>query len=81
VWYAFITLIYSTAFTNFNSCLGSLNLDELERIVIDGSHIDQKQRGIFDMKETHFPLLQLLTRPELRDRLGASKKKVQILMF
>ncbi|KAJ5886449.1 Protein CMS1 [Penicillium subrubescens] len=60
---------------------GSLNLDELERIVIDGSHIDQKQRGIFDMKETHLPLLQLLTRPELRDRYGASKKKVQILMF
>jgi protein CMS1 len=56
-------------------------VDELERIVIDGSHIDQKQRGIFDMKETHLPLLQLLTRPELRDRYGASKKKVQILMF
>ncbi|KAJ5377743.1 Protein CMS1 [Penicillium cataractarum] len=60
---------------------GSLNVDELERIVIDGSHIDQKQRGIFDMKETHLPLLQLLTRPELRDRYGASKKKVQILVF
>ncbi|KAF3390648.1 Protein CMS1 [Penicillium rolfsii] len=60
---------------------GSLKLDELERIVIDGSHIDQKQRGIFDMKETHLPLLQLLTRPELRERYGASKKKVQILIF
>lgn len=56
-------------------------MDEIERIVIDGSHIDQKQRGIFDMKETHFPLLKLLTRPELRDRYGASKKKVQILVF
>ncbi|KAJ5152967.1 Protein CMS1 [Penicillium canariense] len=60
---------------------GTLKLDELERIVIDGSHIDQKQRGIFDMKETHFPLLKLLTRPELRDRYGAAKSKVQILMF
>ncbi|KAI2786651.1 Protein CMS1 [Penicillium oxalicum] len=60
---------------------GSLKLDELQRIVIDGSHIDQKQRGIFDMKETHFPLLKLLTRPELRDRYGASKNKVQILVF
>ncbi|CEJ56914.1 hypothetical protein PMG11_05626 [Penicillium brasilianum] len=60
---------------------GSLKVDEIERIVIDGSHIDQKQRGIFDMKETHFPLLKLLTRPELRDRYGASKKKVQILVF
>jgi protein CMS1 len=81
VWYASTTTIGLTEFTNFNSSLGSLNLDELERIVIDGSHIDQKQRGIFDMKETHLPLLQLLTRPELRDRYGASKKKVQILMF
>lgn len=81
MWYASTTVAGFAAYTNFNSCLGSLNLDELERIVIDGSHIDQKQRGIFDMKETHLPLLQLLTRPELRDRYGASKKKVQILMF
>lgn len=59
---------------------GTLKLDELERIVIDGSHIDQKQRGIFDMKDTHLPLLQLLTRPELRERYGASKK-TKILVF
>lgn len=49
---------------------GSLKIDALERIVIDGSHIDQKKRGIFDMKETFFPLLQLLNRPEFRDRYG-----------
>ncbi|KAJ5162350.1 Protein CMS1 [Penicillium capsulatum] len=60
---------------------GTLNLNELERIVIDGSHIDQKQRGIFDMKETHLPLLKLLTRPELRERYDAKKKPLQILMF
>lgn len=60
--------------------LGTLNLEELERIVIDGSHIDQKQRGIFDMKDTHIPLLKLLTRPELRERYGA-KKGVKILVF
>ncbi|KAJ5110916.1 Protein CMS1 [Penicillium argentinense] len=60
---------------------GTLKVDELERIVIDGSHIDQKQRGIFDMKETHLPLLKLLTRPELRDRYGSKKNKIQILMF
>ncbi|CAI7575364.1 unnamed protein product [Penicillium glandicola] len=59
---------------------GTLNLEELERIVIDGSHIDQKQRGIFDMKDTHLPLLKLLTRPELRERYGA-KKGVKILVF
>ncbi|KAL4894171.1 U3-containing 90S pre-ribosomal complex subunit-domain containing protein [Aspergillus ambiguus] len=60
---------------------GSLKLDELQRIVIDGSYVDQKQRGIFDMKETHFPLLQLLTRPELKERYGAKEKKIQILVF
>ncbi|KAJ5692176.1 Protein CMS1, partial [Penicillium macrosclerotiorum] len=60
---------------------GTLKVDELERIVIDGSHIDQKQRGIFDMKETHFPLLQLLARPELRERYGTKKNRVQILVF
>ncbi|RAL06415.1 uncharacterized protein BO80DRAFT_371244 [Aspergillus ibericus CBS 121593] len=60
---------------------GSLKLGELERIVIDGSHVDQKQRGIFDMKETHLPLLQLLTRPEFRERYGATEKKIQILVF
>ncbi|KAL4805484.1 U3-containing 90S pre-ribosomal complex subunit-domain containing protein [Aspergillus unguis] len=60
---------------------GSLKLDELKRIVIDGSHVDQKQRGIFDMKETHLPLLQLLTKPQLRDRYGAKEKKIEILVF
>ncbi|KAL4862928.1 hypothetical protein BDV12DRAFT_178165 [Aspergillus spectabilis] len=60
---------------------GSLKLDELNRIVIDGSYIDQKQRGIFDMKETHLPLLQLLTRSEFRERYGAKAKKIEILVF
>ncbi|KAL4922190.1 U3-containing 90S pre-ribosomal complex subunit-domain containing protein [Aspergillus aurantiobrunneus] len=60
---------------------GSLKLDELKRIVIDGSYVDQKQRGIFDMKETHLPLLQLLTRSDFRERYGAKEKKVEILAF
>ena len=60
---------------------GSLKLDELERVVIDGSYVDQKQRGIFDMKETHFPLLQLLARPELRERFAGERKRAQILVF
>ncbi|GAB1196018.1 hypothetical protein APSETT444_005284 [Aspergillus pseudonomiae] len=60
---------------------GSLKLGELQRIVIDGSYVDQKQRGIFDMKETHLPLLKLLTRPEFRERYGAEEKRIQILVF
>lgn len=60
---------------------GTLKLNELERIVIDGSYIDSKKRGIFDMRETHLPLLQLLTRDEFRDRYGAKQKGVKILVF
>ncbi|KAE8379219.1 U3-containing 90S pre-ribosomal complex subunit-domain containing protein [Aspergillus bertholletiae] len=60
---------------------GSLKLGELQRIVIDGSYVDQKQRGIFDMKETHLPLLKLLTRSEFRERYGAEEKRIQILVF
>ncbi|KAJ5624586.1 DNA/RNA helicase DEAD/DEAH box type N-terminal [Penicillium lagena] len=58
---------------------GTLKVNELQRIVIDGSYIDQKQRGIFDMKDTHLPLLRLLTRSELRERYG--KTKLQIVVF
>ncbi|GAD92199.1 hypothetical protein AOR_1_206084 [Paecilomyces variotii No. 5] len=60
---------------------GALKLTEVKRIVIDASHIDQKQRGIFDMKEIYLPLLKLLTKPELRERYGAKKDKIQILAF
>ena len=60
---------------------GELKLDDLRRIVIDGSHIDQKKRGIFDMKELHFPMLKFLNRPELRERYSSAKNKVQILVF
>ncbi|KAJ5116407.1 Protein CMS1 [Penicillium angulare] len=60
---------------------GDLKLNELQRVVIDGSHIDQKQRGIFDMKDTHFPLLKLLTQPKLRERCDSKEKRVQILVF
>ncbi|KAJ5884988.1 Protein CMS1 [Penicillium taxi] len=59
---------------------GALKVNELQRIVIDGSYIDTKKRGIFDMKEVHFPLLKLLNRPELSDRYSG-KDKVQILVF
>ncbi|KAF3482328.1 uncharacterized protein GIQ15_05087 [Arthroderma uncinatum] len=61
---------------------GSLKLDSLARIVVDGSYVDQKKRGIFDMKELHFPLIELLNRAELRDRYQSKKgDKVQILVF
>ncbi|KAM5452464.1 Protein cms1 [Microsporum audouinii] len=61
---------------------GSLKLDSLKRIVVDGSYVDQKKRGIFDMKELHFPLIEFLNRAELRDRYQSKKgDKVQIIVF
>lgn len=60
---------------------GTLKLRALERIVIDGSHIDQKKRGIFDMKDTHLALLKLLTRTELKERYTAKQKPLKILVF
>jgi protein CMS1 len=52
--------------------------------VLDGSHMDRKRRGIFDMKDTHVPLMKLLARPELRDRYGSGgsgSKRLEILVF
>lgn len=68
--------------TNIDT-LDVLKLQDLKRIVIDASYIDQKKRGIFDMKEVFVPLLQLLTRADLRDRYTTKDKdeKVQILVF
>ncbi|KAL1959603.1 hypothetical protein VTO42DRAFT_1638 [Malbranchea cinnamomea] len=60
---------------------GELKLDDLKRIVIDGSYIDQKKRGIFDMKELHFPLLKFINRADLRARYSSQENKVQILVY
>jgi protein CMS1 len=42
----------------------ALSTANLERVVIDCSYIDQKKRGILDMKELHEPLIRLLLRKE-----------------
>ena len=60
---------------------GALQVDRLERIVIDASHIDQKKRGILEMKETHAPLVQLLNRKEFKERYAANKEKIEIIFF
>jgi len=59
----------------------TLKVQELERVVIDGSYVDQKKRGIFDMKEMHFPLLQLLGCSEFRKRYGVKSQGLQVLVF
>ena len=60
---------------------GALSLAKLDRIVVDFSHIDQKKRGIMDMKETQEPLMRLLGRKELRDRYGMDDGGLDLLFF
>ncbi|KAI1766787.1 U3-containing 90S pre-ribosomal complex subunit-domain containing protein [Hypoxylon sp. FL1150] len=59
----------------------ALNLDNLERLVIDASHIDQKKRGIMDMKDTMLPLARWLARPEFKERYTDNEKPLQLLFF
>ena len=60
---------------------GSLSTKSLERIVVDFSHIDQKKRGILDMKETQQPLMQLLNRTELKSRYGRANNGIDLLFY
>ena len=64
-----------------SSCEGALSLKALKRIVVDCSHIDQKKRGILDMRETQGPLIQFLNRSELRDRYGDAESNVQLIFY
>jgi protein CMS1 len=36
-------------------------------VVLDASHIDQKSKGILELKDTHVPLMRLLALPALKD--------------
>ncbi|KAF2170316.1 hypothetical protein M409DRAFT_19138 [Zasmidium cellare ATCC 36951] len=60
---------------------GALSTKHLERIVMDASHIDQKKRGVLDMKELQVPLVQLLNKAELKERYGSGEGRVELLFF
>ncbi|KAK0633623.1 U3-containing 90S pre-ribosomal complex subunit-domain containing protein [Immersiella caudata] len=60
---------------------GALNLDNLKRIVVDASYIDQKKRNIMDMRETMMPLVHLLTKRELKERYSAEEKPVELIFY
>ncbi|KAI5801704.1 U3-containing 90S pre-ribosomal complex subunit-domain containing protein [Peziza echinospora] len=47
----------------------ALSLDEVVRIVIDASHIDQKKRTIFEIKETQKGIMDLLSHEPLKKRI------------
>ena len=64
-----------------NSYVDALSAAHVERVVVDASHIDQKKRGILDMKETQVPLVKLLTRGEMKDKYGTKYGNIELLFF
>ncbi|KAI1323954.1 U3-containing 90S pre-ribosomal complex subunit-domain containing protein [Xylariaceae sp. FL0255] len=60
---------------------GSLKLHKLERLVVDASHIDQKKRGVMDMKDTMIPLMRWLSRPEFKERYMDAERPLQLLFY
>ena len=61
--------------------IGVLSTSSLKRLVVDCSYVDQKKRGIFDMRETQQPLMRLLNRPDLKSRYGCEHTDIQLLMY
>ncbi|KAH8661897.1 U3-containing 90S pre-ribosomal complex subunit-domain containing protein [Xylariales sp. PMI_506] len=60
---------------------GSLSLDKLEHIIVDASHIDQKKRGILDMKEITMPLARWLSRKEFKERYTVDDKPIRLIFY
>ncbi|KXX80878.1 Protein cms1 [Madurella mycetomatis] len=60
---------------------GALSLENLKRIVVDASHIDQKKRGILDMRETMMPLARLLSRAELKEKYTDTDHHIDLIFF
>ncbi len=61
--------------------IGSLALENLERLVVDASHIDQKKRGLLDMKDTMMELARWLARKEFKERYTDPEKALQLLFY
>ena len=64
-----------------NVTLGALQLDRLERIIVDASHIDQKKRGILEMKETQVPLTLWLGQASIRERYTATSGSIELMFY
>ncbi|KAK3190665.1 hypothetical protein K4F52_003356 [Lecanicillium sp. MT-2017a] len=60
---------------------GALVLDGLHRIVVDASHIDQKKRGVLDMKDTMLPLARFISKKQFQDRYVSEEKPLSLLFF
>lgn len=77
------TCIHSArrGYPSANSCPDALSLENLRRIVVDASHIDQKKRGILDMRETMMPLARLLSRAELKEKYTDTDHHIDLIFF
>lgn len=60
---------------------GALSSAALKRIVIDASHVDQKRRGILEMKDTLGPLIKLLNMSLLKERFVAEKETIELVFY
>ncbi|GAB7355997.1 hypothetical protein MBLNU459_g6624t1 [Dothideomycetes sp. NU459] len=60
---------------------GALKTGDLERVVVDASHIDGKKRGVLDMRETEAPLVKLLCREDFKERFGVEEGKIDLIFF
>lgn len=64
-----------------NHGVGALSLQNLQRLVVDASHIDQKKRGIMDMKDTMMPLARFLSRKEFAERYVDEERPLALLFY
>ncbi|OWP06717.1 hypothetical protein B2J93_10 [Marssonina coronariae] len=60
---------------------GALQVDRLERIVVDASYIDVKKRGILEMRETQVPLTAWLGQKEFMEKYGSKTDGIQLLFY
>lgn len=49
--------------------------------MVDASHIDQKKRGVLEMKDTQVPLILWLNQNVLRERYAAKTGGIQLLFY
>ena len=54
---------------------------KLESIIVDVSHIDQKKRGILDMKDLYAALVDLLIRDEFRISPSVWNNRIKVLFY
>ena len=56
----------------------ALKIDSLARIVVDGSFLDEKNRGFWNMAEVFKPMLSLLKMKEVQEKIEAEELRVMV---